>query len=73
MGRQAFGTHMVYRGNVFANPAASHSAPYPQELNPWSYNISEHTSQFVMSENQNIGSGSEMPVRTVSQKFSHPQ
>ena len=23
-------------GNVFANPAASSSAPYPQELNPWS-------------------------------------
>ena len=44
-------THGI-SGNVFANPAASHSAPYPQELNPWSYNISEHTSQFVMSENQ---------------------
>ena len=24
-------------GNVFANPDASSSAPYPQELNPWSY------------------------------------
>ena len=39
-------------GNVFANPAASSSALYPQELNPWSYNVSEHTSQPVMSENQ---------------------
>ena len=39
-------------GNVFANPAASSSAPYPQELNPWSSNISEHTSPHVMSENQ---------------------
>ena len=28
-------------GNVFANPAASSSAPYPQELNPWSSHISE--------------------------------
>ena len=42
-------------GNVFfffANPTASSSAPYPQELNPWSSNISEHTSPHVMSENQ---------------------
>ena len=28
-------------GNVFANPDASSSAPYPQELNPWSSGISE--------------------------------
>ena len=41
-----------FSGNVFANPAASSSAPYPQELNPWSSNISEHTSPHVMSENQ---------------------
>ena len=27
--------------NVFANPTASSSAPYPQELNPWSSHISE--------------------------------
>ena len=34
-------------GNVFANPVASSSAPYPQELNPWSSHISEpiHSSQ----------------------------
>ena len=51
LGRQAFGTHMVYRETFFANPAAS-SAPYPQELNPWSYNISEPTSQARMSEDQ---------------------
>ena len=38
--------------NFFANPAASSSAPYPQELNPWSSNVSEHTSPHVMSENQ---------------------
>ena len=30
-------------GNVFADPVASSTAPYPQELNPWSSNISEHT------------------------------
>ena len=44
-------THGI-SGNVFANPTASSSAPYSQELNPWSSNISEHTSQPVMSENQ---------------------
>ena len=39
-------------GNVFANPATSSSAPYPQESNPWSSNVSEHTSPHVMSESQ---------------------
>ena len=38
--------------NVFADPVASSSAPYPQELNPWSSYISGHTSPNVMSENQ---------------------
>ena len=31
-GRQAFGTHMGFRETFFANPTASSSAPYPQEL-----------------------------------------
>ena len=46
-------THGI-SGNVFANPAASSSAPYPQELNPWSSQISEpiHSSQAGKSENQ---------------------
>ena len=39
-------------GNVFANPTASSSAPHPQELNPWSSNISEHSSPHVTSESQ---------------------
>ena len=39
-------------GNVFANPAASSSAPHLQELNPWISNVSEHTSPHVMSESQ---------------------
>ena len=34
------GTHGI-SGNVFGNSAASSSAPYPQELNPWSSQISE--------------------------------
>ena len=44
-------THGI-SGNVFANPTASSSALYPQELNPWSSNESEHTSPHVMSESQ---------------------
>ena len=44
-------THGI-SGNVFANPTASSSAPYPQELNSWSSNVSEHTSPHVMSESQ---------------------
>ena len=52
MDRQAFGTHMVYRETFFVNPTASSSAPYPQELNPWSSKFSEHTSPHLMSESQ---------------------
>ena len=44
-------THGI-SGNVFANPTASSSAPYPQESNPWIANVSEHTSPRVMSESQ---------------------
>ena len=33
-------THGI-SGNVFANPHASSSAPYPQELNPWWTTIEE--------------------------------
>ena len=41
-----------FSGNVFANPTASSSAPYPEESNPWVSNVSEHTSPHVMSESQ---------------------
>ena len=44
-------THGI-SGNVFANPTASSSAPYPQVINPWSSNVSEHTKPHVMSESQ---------------------
>ena len=44
-------THGI-SGNVFVNPTASYSAPYPQESNPWISNVSEHTSPHVMSESQ---------------------
>ena len=41
-------------GNVFANPDASSSAPYPQELNQWSSSIEEplHSSTVEKSERQ---------------------
>ena len=51
-GRQAFGTHGT-SGKVFADPHASSTAPYPQELNPWNSDVSEHTSPHVMSERRN--------------------
>ena len=44
-------THGI-SGNVFANPTASSSAPYPQESNPQSSDVSEHTSPHVTSESQ---------------------
>ena len=44
-------THGIL-GNVFPNPTASSSAPFPQESNPWVSNVSEHTSPHVMSESQ---------------------
>ena len=39
-------------GNVFANPHASSTAPYPQELNPWGTTIEEplHMSTVEKSE-----------------------
>ena len=39
-------------GNVFANPDASSSAPYPKELNPWSSSTEEplHSSTVEKSE-----------------------
>ena len=37
-------------GNVFVNPTASSSAPFPQESNLWGSNVSEHMSPHVMSE-----------------------
>ena len=46
-------THGTPR-NVFANPVASSSAPYPQELNPWSSRTEEalHSSTVEKSERQ---------------------
>ena len=46
-------THGI-SGIVFASPFASSTAPYPQELNPWSSGISEpiHSSTAEKNENQ---------------------
>ena len=67
-------THGI-SGNVFASPVASSSAPYPQELNPWSSHMSEpiHSSTAEKNENQTPVQDQKMPVWTVSQKFSHPK
>ena len=52
MGRQIFGIHPVYQETFFANPQASSTAPYPQELNPWRKIIEEplHMSTAEKSE-----------------------
>ena len=47
-GRQAFGTQPGISGNVFADPHASSSAPYPQELNQWEEPL--HSSTVEKSE-----------------------
>ena len=67
-------THCV-SGNVFVNPTASSSSPYPQGFNPWSSSTEEplHSSTVEKSERQNTRSRSEMPFWTVSQKFCHLQ
>ena len=45
-------THGI-SGNVFANPPAFSSAPYPQELNPWSSAISEPIHSSIAEKNKN--------------------
>ena len=65
-------THGI-SGNVFANP---NGVLLQHFISKGRYHGvlmgSEHTSPHVMKWKQNTSSGSEMPVRTVSQKFSHP-
>ena len=39
-------------GNVFVNPPASSSSPYPGVFNPWIPNVTEHISPHVTSERQ---------------------
>ena len=66
-----WGTHGK-SGNVFANLTAFFSALYPQESNPWVSNVPEHTSLHITTHDEwkpNTIFGSEMPVRTINQKF----
>ena len=44
-------THGI-SGNVFVNPPASSSAPYPAGFNPWIPNVTQHISPHVTSERQ---------------------
>ena len=44
-------THGI-SGNVFENPPASSSSPFPEGFNPWISNVSEHTSPHVTSGRQ---------------------
>ena len=58
-------------GNVFAHPQASSSAPNPQGSNStWKKTIEE---PIHMSTAETSGRPSEMPIWTVSQRFSHLQ
>ena len=65
-------THGI-SGNVFANPLASSSAPYPRELHQWNSSEEPLHSSTVVKWKATTKSRSEMPVRTVSQRFSHLQ
>ena len=56
-------THGI-SGNVFANPDTSSSAPYPQELNPWSFSTEEplHSSTVEKSERCQSGQSAKNSV-----------
>ena len=63
-------------GNVFAHPQTSSSAPYPQELNSTLRKTIEETNSHVYSGEKwktRTRPRSEMPVWTVSRRFSHLQ
>ena len=71
--RQTFGIRTVYRETFFCKSTGVFLTPYAGGINPWIFNVSEHTSPNVMSERQTPNTArSEMPVRTVSQKFIRP-
>ena len=74
-GCQIFGIHLAHWETFFANPQASSTAPYPQELNPWRKNHWRTDSKVYSGEEwkTRTKSRSAMPVWTVSQRFSHLQ
>ena len=65
-------THGI-SGNVFANPHASSSAPYPQELNPWCTTVEEPLYMSTAEKSVRPEQNRDLPVWTVSQRFSHLQ
>ena len=52
-GRQAFWDTHGFSENVFADPVASSTAHYPQELNPWNSGISEPIHSSTAEKNVN--------------------
>ena len=64
-------------GNVFAHPQTSSSAPYPQELNStWRKTVEEPIHMSTAEKRKwktRTRPRSEMPIWTVSQRFSHLQ
>ena len=64
-------THGI-SGNVFADPVASSTAPYPQESNSWISNVSEHTSPHVMSERRTPAQDQRCQSGPSGRKFSRP-
>ena len=56
-------------GNVFVNPDASSSSPYPGEFNPWICNVTHITACNEWTSKPRHSFESEISVRTVSRDF----
>ena len=67
-------THGI-SGNVFENPDASSSAPYPQELHQWnsSLEVPLHSSTVEKSQRQEQDQDLRCQSRPSAKNFSHPQ
>ena len=67
-------THGI-SGNVFADPVASSSAPYLQELNPWSSRTEEplHSSTVERNERRTLDQYQRCQSGPSRKKFSHLQ
>ena len=74
MGRQAFGTRMIYRETFLQVQLCFSTAPYPQELNPWSSGLTEpiQSSTAEKNENQTPVQDQRCQSGPSAEKFSHP-
>ena len=72
MGRQVFGTHMVYRETFLQIQRRLLQHLIRKSLILVAQLCHKNTSPHVMSESQTPVQAFEMPVRTLSQKLSHP-